>query len=87
MTSVSPHGRPPRFQFGLAALLLTMLVIGVAAAGFAGMADRGDLRAAAIVFVLVAPMGILMLLSGFQSLQHWLAKRRQARTLSNPNDE
>ncbi len=87
MPSASPNARPPRLQFGLSAVLLTMLVVGVAAAGFAGLADSGDLQAGAIILVLVAPFVLMILLSTFQSLQSWLARRRESKARNKADME
>lgn len=87
MPSTPPNARPPRMQFGLSAMLLTMLVIGIAAAGFAGLADSGDLQAGAIILVLVAPFVLMILLSTFQALQNWLTRRRASKARSKPDEE
>jgi hypothetical protein len=77
-----PEHRPPRFQFGLAALFLLTALCSVLAATLSGLLRDEESRASMPpgFFVLMgaaAPVAIVILLSLGRSALLWLKRRRR----------
>jgi hypothetical protein len=76
-----PQLDPPRRgnQFTIRAILFLTLLVTIAAAGFGGLvrAREDNLSTTFVMFVVVAPLALLLVMSLSQAVQGFLKTRRQ----------
>ncbi len=69
--------RPPwRPRFGLAEMMLAMMifsVMGAAGSYLRGAIKQGQGRAVFVIFTLAAPIALVLVLSFYKALRRWLA--------------
>ena len=78
---------PPRKrQFTIRAILFATTLIAIAAAGFSGLirADEEDLPIAFVLFVVAAPLALMLILSLVRTIERFIAMRRKRRE-TNPD--
>jgi hypothetical protein len=83
----SPAPEPRRFQFGIRLLFFLMLVAAIAAGIFAALVraiERQADTAYFIVLVVAAPVGFMVLVSLWKTIEDFLASRRNER--QSPDD-
>jgi hypothetical protein len=78
----STPSEPRRFQYGIRLLFFLMLVAAVTAAIFAGLVRAVEQKADTayfIILVVAAPVGFMMLVSLWKTIEDFLASRRNER--------
>jgi hypothetical protein len=77
-----PRQRP---QFTIRALLFVTLLIAISAAGFSGLirAGQDDLSSEFVMFVVAAPLALLMIAGIWEAVQRILESRRQKRSFAD----
>jgi hypothetical protein len=78
----TPAPQPRRFQFGMRLLFFLMLVAAIAAGIFAALVravERQADMAFFVILVVAAPVGFMVLVSLWKSIEDALASRRSAR--------
>jgi hypothetical protein len=78
----SPAREPRRFQFGMRLLFFLMLVAAIAAGIFAALVRAVEQQADTAYFVILvvaAPVGFMVLVSLWKTIEDALASRRNAR--------
>ena len=72
---------PRKRQITIRAILFATTLVAIAAAGFGGLVrtDEDDLPVAFIVFVVAAPMALMLVLSLARTIERFIAMRRQQR--------
>ncbi|MEX2141759.1 MAG: hypothetical protein WD894_21010 [Pirellulales bacterium] len=77
---------PPKRQFTIRAVLFATMLVAIAAAGFSGLirADDDDLPIAFVLFVVAAPLALVLILSLARTIERFTAMRRRQRE-TNPD--
>ena len=78
MPAQESSGKPPWLpRFGLAELMLTMLILCVmgAAGSYLMQTRAGNGRAVFVIFTLAAPIALVLVLSTYKGLRRWLGGR------------
>jgi hypothetical protein len=71
---------PPKRQFTIRGLLVLMLLVSIAAAGFSGLLRaEEDSPAMFVLFVVAAPLALLLLASIARLIESFIAARRWRR--------
>ena len=78
--TTSPHATPPsrppwRPRFGLAEMMLAMMIFSVMAASGSYLMraiNQGQGRAVFVIFTLAAPIALVLVLSFYKALRRWL---------------
>ena len=78
----APDAPPRKRQFTIRALLFATTLVAVAAAGFGGLmrAGAGDKPTVFILFVIAAPLALMLVLSLARSVEHLIQLWRNRRT-------
>jgi magnesium-transporting ATPase (P-type) len=76
---------PGRRQFTIGAILLLTFMVAIAAAGFSGLVrtEQDDLPTAFVLFVIAAPLALMVFVSITKSVTHFIAVRRKRRQIDS----
>jgi hypothetical protein len=81
--STDPVDLPPprKRQITIRAILFATTLVAIAAAGFGGLVrtDEDDLPVAFIVFVIAAPLALMLVLSVARGIERFVTMRRKRR--------
>jgi hypothetical protein len=80
----SVEAPPSKRQITIRAILFATTLVAIAAAGFGGLVrtDDDDLPVAFIVFIVAAPLALMLVLSLARTFERFIAMRRERQ---NPN--
>lgn len=70
-----PNSSPWLPQFGIAEMMMTMLIFCVMAAGgsyFRSASENGRARAVFVIFTLASPVALVLIMSAYVALKKWL---------------
>ena len=70
---------PPKRQFTIRAVLFATMLVAIAAAGFSGLirSDEDDMPTAFVLFVVAAPLALMLILSLARTIERFITMRRK----------